>query len=194
MRRELRLWAEEPMKRVALEGRVLRPLRVRRFHRFGAASILHRPDWIYGPHKIAIGDHVVIHKSAWLSVERPAWGRPGPVLRIGSGVGIRSYCTISAAESVVLEDNVLVAGHASVVDSDHTQGGPSEQVVFNPLVTAPVRIGRGSWIGERCSILRGSDIGAHCVIGANSVVRGYIPDHSVAVGAPARVVGSTRRD
>jgi acetyltransferase-like isoleucine patch superfamily enzyme len=48
-----------------------------------------------------------------------------------------------------------------------------------PLATSPIRIGRGTWIGERC------------IIGANSVVRGRIPDNSIAVGAPARVVGTT---
>ena len=41
-------------------------------------------------------------------------------------------------------------------------------------------------------MLRGADIGRCCIIGANSVVRGEIPDYSIAVGAPARVVGSTR--
>jgi acetyltransferase-like isoleucine patch superfamily enzyme len=66
-----------------------------------------------------------------------------------------------------------------------------DNVLYNPLETAPVRVGKGTWIGERCAILRGADIGRHCIIGANSVVTGRIPDHSVAVGAPARVVRQT---
>ena len=78
-----------------------------------------------------------------------------------------------------------------MIDSDHTfvKGEPS--IMRGPLATSPVRIGRGTWIGERVAILRGSDIGERCIIGANSVVRGRIPDHSIAVGAPARVVGTT---
>jgi acetyltransferase-like isoleucine patch superfamily enzyme len=64
--------------------------------------------------------------------------------------------------------------------------------MHNPLVSTPVRIGEGTWIGERVAVLRGADIGRCCMIGANSVVRGEIPDYSIAVGAPARVVGSTR--
>lgn len=31
-------------------------------------------------------------------------------------------------------------------------------------------------------------IGKHCVIGANSVVTKDVPDYSVAVGIPARVI------
>lgn len=191
MPKGLRLWIEEPSTRIALRGRVLRPYRRLRFHSFGEGSIIHRPDWIYGPGQIAIGDQVVMMGHVWLSVEREAWGLPAPVLRIGNGVGIRPYCTISAAESVVIEDNVVLSSFSSVIDSDHTFAGPSENVVFNPMVTTPVRVGRGTWIGERSAILRGADIGRFCIIGANSVVRGQIPDYSVAVGAPARVVGST---
>jgi acetyltransferase-like isoleucine patch superfamily enzyme len=65
-------------------------------------------------------------------------------------------------------------------------------VVWNPLRTAPIRVGRGTWIGERVGVLAGARIGKFCIIGANSVVRDEIPDFSIAVGAPARVVGSTR--
>jgi acetyltransferase-like isoleucine patch superfamily enzyme len=51
-----------------------------------------------------------------------------------------------------------------------------------------VRIGDGSWLGFGSVVLPGADIGRHVVIGANSVVTGTIPDYSVAVGAPAKVI------
>lgn len=177
-----------------LRARLLRPHRRLRFHRFGRHSVVHRPAWIYGPHQIEIGERVLVLHGAWLSVERPAWELEAPVLRIGDGVGCRPNCTISATESVVIEDDVIMAAGCSVVDSDHTIGGPSDNVLLNPMVSSPIRIGRGTWLGDRVSVLRGSDVGCFCMIGANSVVRGSIPDYSVAVGSPARVVGSTRRD
>ncbi len=186
-----RSWIDQPMKRVALRARLIRPYRRLRFHSFGARSILHRPEWVYGPHQIAIGEGVMILSHAWLSVEEPAWDRPAPVLRIGDGVAIRPFVTISAAESIEIEDDVVISAFTSVLDSDHTVKGDAGNVLWNPLETSPVRIGAGTWIGERVAVLRGSNIGRGCVIGANSVVRGEIPDHSVAVGAPARVVGST---
>ena len=58
-----------------------------------------------------------------------------------------------------------------------------------PIVTSPVRIGAGTWVAERVAILRGADIGKGCIIGANSVVKGKIPDGSIAAGVPAKVVG-----
>lgn len=48
-------------------------------------------------------------------------------------------------------------------------------------------IGEGSWIGENVCVC-GANIGKHCVIGANSVVTKDIPDYSVAVGCPARII------
>lgn len=191
--RTIRNYRNEPMARVALRARFTRPYWRRRFHHFGDNSILHRPDWVYGPQQISIGNGVVILKSIWLAVERVAWDRPAPVVSIGDGAAIRPYCTISAAESITIEDGVVLSAFSTVIDSDHVHGGPHENIVWGrKLDTSPIRIGRGTWIGERVAILRGSNIGKFCTIGSNSVVRGEIPDYSVAVGSPARVVGSTR--
>ena len=187
----MRSYITRPMKRVALRGRITRPWWRMRFHEFGDNSVLYKPDWVFGPQLMSVGSNVLIFQGAWLSVERVAWGATEPVIRIGSNVGIRPYCTLTAAESIVIEDFVAMGSFTSVIDSDHTfvKGEPSP--LRGPLEASPIRIGRGTWIGERVAILRGSDIGQRCIIGSNSVVRGHIPDNSIAVGAPARVVGST---
>ena len=52
----------------------------------------------------------------------------------------------------------------------------------------PVRIGAGSWLGTGVVVLSGVTIGERVTVGANSVVCDDLPDGSVAVGAPARVV------
>ena len=185
----LRRFVSEPMRRVELEARAMRPWRRLRFHEFGEGAILHRPLWVYGPQQIAIGANALILHGCWLSVETPAWGKPPPVLRIGDRVGIRPHCSLSAADGIVLEDDVVLSAYSTVIDSDHTFRHGNPNVMHNPLDPAPVRVGRGTWIGERAAILKGAQIGECCIIGANSVVRDAIPPYSVAVGAPARVVG-----
>jgi acetyltransferase-like isoleucine patch superfamily enzyme len=52
----------------------------------------------------------------------------------------------------------------------------------------PVEIGDGAWLGQNVVVGPGVRIGRGAVIGANSVVLSDVPDHCVAVGAPARVV------
>lgn len=51
-----------------------------------------------------------------------------------------------------------------------------------------IYVGDGSWLGTNVVIAGNVYIGRNCVIGANSVVTYDIPDYSVAVGTPARVV------
>ena len=55
-------------------------------------------------------------------------------------------------------------------------------------VFAPVRVGNNVFIGAYSIILPGTVIGNNCIIGAGSLVRGTIPDNSVAAGVPARVI------
>jgi lipopolysaccharide O-acetyltransferase len=181
----------DPHFRFRWIGAMTRPYWRRRFASFGRESVLYRPSWVYRPDLMTIGDRVWISPSAWLEVGGPALESRTPVVHLGDGVVLRHHVTVSAVESIVIEDEVLIAAFTSIYDSDHTIG-PDRNAIWYPHVSAPVRIGRCTWLGERVAVLRGADIGRHCIVGANSVVKGRIPDYSVAVGAPARVVGSTR--
>jgi acetyltransferase-like isoleucine patch superfamily enzyme len=191
VRRRLLAWQERPYLRHRFWGRLREPYWRHRFAAFGSGSVLVRPRLIQGARKISIGKDCFVYHDAWLSAEPDTWARDRPAIVIGDRVQIRTDVTISAADSIVIEDDVVMAGGVTIIDSDHTHDGPAAAVAFNPLVTAPIRIGRGTWIAERAVILRGSDIGSRCIIGAGSIVRGEIPDGSIAVGAPARVVGRT---
>jgi acetyltransferase-like isoleucine patch superfamily enzyme len=177
------------MRAIELRARLTRPYWSRRLGALGEGTILHKPEWVHGGHKIAIGNHGLILHGAWLSVQHGALNHPEHALRIGDRCALRPHCVVSCSEEVVIEDDVIVAAFSSIIDSDHTFMAGRPNVMHNPEVTSPIRIGRGTWIGERVAVLRGSNIGRCCIIGSNSVVRGEIPDYSIAVGAPARVVG-----
>jgi acetyltransferase-like isoleucine patch superfamily enzyme len=185
----LRALVRYPMLRAELRARILRPYWNRRFHTFGEGTIVHRPGSVFGAHQIAIGAHSLILAGTYLSVETPAWGSSEPVLQIGDRVGIRPYCMISASEEIVIEDDVIIGAFTSVIDSDHTFAEGRPNVMHNSVAASPIRVGRGTWLAERVAVLRGSVIGRCCIVGANSVVRGELPDYSIAVGAPARIVG-----
>lgn len=188
-RHRAELWRDEPAYRAGMRARMLRPWRVRRFASFGAASVLHKPTWVYGPQKISIGSHVLIMEGAWLSAERPTWDSPDPSIVIGDGVALRAWATISASSRVEIGSDVVFGAQCTVVDCDHTWRAGAPNVLHNPVVTEPISIGAGTWLGDRVTVLRGAHIGERCAIGAHSVVRGDIPDGAIAVGIPAKVVG-----
>jgi acetyltransferase-like isoleucine patch superfamily enzyme len=81
---------------------------------------------------------------------------------------------------------------STIIDSDHTWDGGSDNVLDNPLKARPIHIGEGTFIAERVAILAGARLGKRCFIGANTVVNRDYPDYAIVVGVPGRVVGSTR--
>ncbi len=54
-----------------------------------------------------------------------------------------------------------------------------------------ITIGNNTFVGMNCTILAGAEIGSNCIIGGGSVVRGKIPDNSVVMGNPAKVIMKT---
>ena len=62
------------------------------------------------------------------------------------------------------------------------------QYVPDLEITKPIKIGNNVYIGNNVIILPGVTIGNNVVIGAGAVVSKNIPDNSVAVGIPARVI------
>jgi acetyltransferase-like isoleucine patch superfamily enzyme len=52
-----------------------------------------------------------------------------------------------------------------------------------------IAVGDNTFIGENSLILCGTSIGANCIIGAGTVVRGQIPDNSLVIGNPGQIVG-----
>lgn len=136
---------------------------------------------------ICIGNDFFIGKD-FLLATYPKNGKYGK-LKIGDNVVAQERVRISAAESVVIGDNVLMGSDILITDNNHGMDAGSEQSYMQQEVsTKPVKIGDGCWIGEKCSVLAGSTIGEKCIIGANSVVTGEIPAYTIAVGTPAKPI------
>lgn len=154
------------------------------FGMVGKRSLLYRPIQIDGRKSLFIEDDVYIAQYAWLMGNN----NRKETLRIKSGTTIGHYAHIIAKESVVIENNVLIADKVFISDSTHSYEDIEVPIIRQDVrMISPVTIGEGSWLGENVCVC-GASIGKHCVIGANSVVTENIPDYCVAVGSPAKVV------
>lgn len=165
--------------------------RARRFGAFGERSVVcYPPETLMNVHYVHIGADTVIGPGVALS----AGMAPGqqcitdPVVSIGDRCLIGRGSGIVGHFSIEIGDDVCTGHHVYITDQNHGYDDPDRPIVEQFQPERPVRIGSGSWIGNGAVVLPGADIGRNVVIGANSVVSGPIPDHAVAVGAPAKVV------
>lgn len=156
------------------------------FHSFGPGSRILLPTRLGNPDRIAVGAGVLIGAGSWLMV--PSHENSKPVMFIHDRVRMRGT-SISAVESVVIEEAVGIA--FGVYISDHSHGFSRTDVPVRDQELSqpkPVRICRGAWLGQNAVIMPGVTIGQQAVVGANAVVVHDVPPRTVVVGAPARVV------
>lgn len=127
----------------------------------------------YNKHAIIIGNPR-IGKGTWI----------GPFTVIdGSGdLEIGKNCDISAG--------VHIYTHSSAKRCVANRKFNEDDSVNRELIEKkPVKIGDNTFIGANSTVMIGITIGKHCIIGAGSVVTKDIPDFSVAVGIPAKIIG-----
>jgi acetyltransferase-like isoleucine patch superfamily enzyme len=147
------------------------------------------PIRLGGEARIEIGDNVFVGSHSWLLVLDDDSPTEGPVIRIGDGTAISGFCTVTAARSVVIESNVLIARYVYVSDHVHTHDSRETPIKDQGISgIAPVRIREGAWLGQGVVVCPGVTIGRNAIVGANSVVRQDVPDYCIAAGAPAKVI------
>ncbi len=100
--------------------------------------------------------------------------------RLGGVIIDPSHCY-----HITIGDNVTLAPRVHILAHD-----ASTYVFFGKTRAANVTIGNNVFVGASSIILPGVHIGNRVIIGAGSIVKHDIPDNSVAVGNPAKVVCS----
>lgn len=116
------------------------------------------------------------------------------ILTAGGNINIGTNCQIGGNNyftcqgNIKIGDNVLFASNVSIISSEHNYQDVSVPIMNQGSRVAPVEIGDDSWLGINVTVLSGTTIGKHCVVGANSLVRGQFPDYCVIAGNPARIL------
>lgn len=158
---------------------------------------MHYTTKLHLPQNVQIGENLISGERLKLRTFTEWEGQKyNPQIKIGNNVNIQTDCHISAINSVVIEDNVLIASFVYI--SDHAHGNCEySELLIPPIMRGlyskgEVRIGKNVWIGEKSTILPGVTIGEGSIIGANSVVTKDIPAYSIACGVPAKVIKSLK--
>ena len=159
------------------------------------------------PHKIRIGDNVVVDDNCLVDAK----GDSNQGITIGSGVfigrntilsckngdieiedgaNIGFNCELFSASHVRVGKDTLIAAYSYLIGGDHDAKDPSAPVLSQGRSSAGVSVGAGAWLGAGAKILDGVTIGDGAVVGAGAVVREAVPPRAIAVGVPARVIGT----
>ncbi|HXY94849.1 MAG TPA: acyltransferase [Acidimicrobiia bacterium] len=165
--------------------------RARRFRRFGdGAAICFPVAALFGEEHIDVGDGCIVgpYVSMSAGIMPGATGGRSPRLTIGDRCLIGKGSGIVCHESIELGDDIFTGHYVYITDSSHGYEDTTLPIGAQFGEVLPVRVGAGTWLGHGSVVLPGADIGRHVVVGAGAVVTGTIPDSSVAVGSPARVI------
>jgi acetyltransferase-like isoleucine patch superfamily enzyme len=159
------------------------------------------------PHKIRIGSNVVIDDHCLLDAK----GDANQGITIGNGVFVGRNTILSckngdieiadeanigfnseifSASRVSIGARTLIAAYCYLVGGDHDFSDPTRSILEQARSSKGITLGEGVWLGAGAKVLDGVTIGAHGIIGAGAVVRDPVPAGAIAVGMPARVVGT----
>lgn len=132
--------------------------------------------------QISIGAENAFTEGCWLWPRDASY--PGTRIRIGDRNYFNRDVMIDACGLIEIGDDNMFGPGVYLTDSNHTS--PIDgRVGDSPMSVGHVRIGNGCWLGARATILKGVELGDHCVVGAGAVVTKSFPAHSVLIGVPA---------
>lgn len=137
-----------------------------KFKSFANSAEFRPGAYAVGCSQISIGERVVI---------RPGTMLHGATASLEESIAIENDVLIGSGVHIYVENHKFDLTNVSIIDQGHHQ---SSKVILK----------KGCWIGANTIILPGVTVGRNSVIGAGSIVTKSIPDYSVAVGNPARVI------
>ena len=104
-------------------------------------------------------------------------------VEMGSWVAIDDAVNLYSTDKIRIGTKVAISREAFICTASHDITKPNR-----PLVTAPITIGDGVWIGARAIVLPGVTIGEGAIVAAGAVVTKDVEPWTVVGGNPARFI------
>ncbi len=101
-----------------------------------------------------------------------------------------NYSQISIGDGVTISSYVRLLTHDWSMNTVLREFNVEHDKPIGRLES--INIDRNTFIGTGTIIMPGSNIGKGVIIGAGTVVRGNIPDYSICIGSPCKIIGNTK--
>ncbi len=128
-----------------------------------------------------------------LTIVAPFWCDYGYNIEVGDNFFANHNLVILDCAKVIFGDNVFIGPNCGFYTAAHPKDAYRRNLGLEYAL--PIEIGNDVWIGGGVHVMPGVKIGNNVVIGGGSVVVHNIPDNSVAVGNPCKVIRQiTKKD
>jgi len=103
-------------------------------------------------------------------------------VHIGKNVYINHNLTMMSLGSIIIDDGVMIGPGTSLLTVNH------EPKNIRVVMAKPIHIKKNAWIGGDVRILPGVTIGENAIVGTGSIVTKDVPDNTIVVGVPAKII------
>lgn len=110
----------------------------------------------------------------------------GQTIKFMKNVFVNNNCTFLSCAEIVIGENTFIGPNVQLYTAVHPTN--PEKRITGIESSKPITIGKDCWLGGGVIVLPGVEIGEGSTIGAGSVVTKNIPQRSVAVGNPCKVI------
>lgn len=153
------------------------------FKKFGLISYIGKPVFLKGVKNISIGKKVRIFPG----VRMETHNNGDIIIEKDVAIGQNFHAT-SSNQKLIIGTKTTISGNVFITNIDHEYQEIDKHIMEQPFIIKETKIGNNCFIGYGVAIQAGTILGKHCIVGANSVVRGIFPDYCVIVGSPARII------
>ncbi len=127
---------------------------------------------IYGK-KINIGKNTTWRRNFHIMIDKTA------KLSIGKDCFFNNDCSITCLQEITIGDGCLFGENVKMYDHNHKFRDKNVAIKEQGYSVGSIKIGEHCWIGSNVVIMKDTQIGDNCVIGAGCVVSGTIPSNSI---------------
>ena len=161
----------------------------RNYGQIGTKSIIYKPISICGKKNIFLGDNILIRENARIEV-LSNWNGDTlfPKLKIDSNTSFEQGAKIICTTNLEIGNNCVFSYNVFISTAHHEYKEISKNVLKQPLINKPIKIGNYCFIGMDVKIFPGVTIGDNVIVGTNSIVINNLPSYTVCTGIPAKPI------
>ncbi|WP_299228488.1 DapH/DapD/GlmU-related protein [uncultured Psychroserpens sp.] len=131
------------------------------------------------------GNHITIETNCAVFAREP---NAKGVLSIGDNTNIGDFTILDVFDDITIGNDVAIGPNCTIYTHDHIYTNKEVAAWKGGIVTKPVHIKNGAWIGSNVTLLPGVTIGERAVVAAGSIVTKSVEANSIYGGNPAKLI------